>query len=79
MRLDDCECGEREAAGKDGCKHLWPKQLGRRLPCTESGNSKGGAAVRGRGWRDGCSLDMLNIPCLGDSNTYYQNDLGELT
>ena len=33
----------------------------------------------GRGWRDGCSLDMLNIPCLGDSNTYYQNDLGELT
>ena len=28
---------------------------------------------------DGCSLDMLNIPCLGDSNTYYQNDLGELT
>ena len=31
------------------------------------------------GWGDGCSLDMLNIPCLGDSNTYYQNDLGELT
>ena len=28
---------------------------------------------------DGCSLDMLNIPCLGDSNTYYQNGLGELT
>ena len=28
---------------------------------------------------DGCSLDMLNIPCLGDSNTHYQNDLGELT
>ena len=47
MRLDDCECGEREAAGKDGFKHLWPKQLGRRLPCTESGNSKGGAAVGG--------------------------------
>ena len=31
------------------------------------------------GWGDGCSLDMLNIPCLGDSNTYYQIDLGELT
>ena len=67
-------------AGKDGFKHLWPKQLGTRLPCTESGDSKGGAAL----WGvvvvgDGCSLDMLNIPCLGDSNSYYQNDLGELT
>ena len=31
------------------------------------------------GWGDGCSLDMLNIPCLGDSNAYYQNDLGLLT
>ena len=70
----------REAAGKDGFKHLWPKQLGRRLPCTESGDSKGGAAVWGAGvGGDGCSLDMLNIPCLGDSNTYYQSDLGELT
>ena len=70
----------REAAGKDGFKHLWPKQLGRRLPCTESGDSKGGAAVWGAGvGGDGCSLDMLNIPCLGDSNTYYHNDLGELT
>lgn len=39
----------REAAGKDGFKHLWPKQLGRRLPCTESGDSKGGAAVWGMG------------------------------
>ena len=67
-------------AGKDGFKHLWPKQLGRRLPCTESGDSKGGAAVWGAEvGGDGCSLDMLNIPCLGDSNTYYQNDLGELT
>ena len=28
---------------------------------------------------DGCRLDMWNIPCLGDSNTYYQSDLGELT
>lgn len=28
---------------------------------------------------DGCSLNMWNIPCLGDSNTYYQSDLGELT
>ena len=28
---------------------------------------------------DGCRLDMLNIPCLGESNTYHQNDLGELT
>ena len=70
----------REAAGKDGFKHLWPKQLGRRLPCTESGDSKGGAAVWGAGiGGDGCSLDMLNIPCLGESNTYYQNGLGELT
>ena len=70
----------REAAGKDGFKHLWPKQLGRRLPCNGSGSSKGGAAVWGAGvGEDGCSLDMLNIPCLGDSNTYYQNDLGELT
>ena len=67
-------------AGKDGFKHLWPKQLGRRLPCTESGDSKGGAAVWGAGvGGDGCSLDMLNIPCLGESNTYYQNGLGELT
>ena len=67
-------------AGKDGFKHLWPKQLGRRLPCTESGDSKGGAAVWGAEvGGDGCSLDMLNIPCLGDSNTYYQNGLGELT
>ena len=39
----------REAAVKDGFKHLWPKQLGRRLPCTESGDSKGGAAVWGAG------------------------------
>ena len=39
----------REAAGKDGFKHLWPKQLGTRLPCTESGDSKGGAAVWGAG------------------------------
>ena len=70
----------REAAGKDGFKHLWPKQLGRRLPCTEPGDSKGDAAVWGVGvGDDGCSLDMLNIPCLGDSNSYYQNDLGELT
>ena len=67
-------------AGKDGFKHLWPKQLGRRLPCTESGDSKGGAAVWGAEvGGDGCSLDMLNIPCLGESNTYYQNGLGELT
>ena len=59
-------------AGKDGFKHLWPKQLERRLPGTESGDSKGGAAVWGVGvGEDGCSLDMLNIPCLGDSNTYY--------
>ena len=50
------ECGEREAACKDGFKHLWPKQLGRRLPCTESGDSKGGAAVWVAGvGRDGCS------------------------
>ena len=67
-------------AGKDGFKHLWPKQLGRWLPCTESGDSKGGAAVWGAGVvGDGWSLDMLNIPCLGESNTYYHSDLGELT
>lgn len=29
--------GETEAAGTDDCKDLWPKQPGRRLPCTESG------------------------------------------
>ena len=69
----------REAAGKDGFKHLWPKQLGRRRPCNGSGSSKGGATVWGAGvGEDGCSLDMLNISCLGNSNTYYQNDLGEL-
>ena len=28
---------------------------------------------------DGFSLDLLSIPCLWGSNTYYLNDLGELT
>lgn len=31
----------REAAGKDGFKDAWPKQLGRRLLFTEFGNTRG--------------------------------------
>lgn len=70
----------REAAGKDGFKHLWPKQLGEGCLALSQGTVKEVQLCGERGLGgDGCSLDMLNIPCLGDSNTYYQNDLGELT
>ena len=67
-------------AGKDGFKHLWPKQLGEGCLALSQGTVKEVQLCGERGLGgDGCSLDMLNIPCLGESNTYYQNDLRELT